>query len=427
MYDLPIAIAMLLASGQLRASVEDLLIAGELSLSGKILPIRGSIALAIQARKNGLCRLLLPRKSAKEALLIEGVKIYAVETLREAVEFLKDPASLHPQSRENSPEKLAQNLMLDALDFNDVCGQDRVKRAAEIAVAGGHNLLMMGCPGVGKSMIAKRVPSIMPLPTLDELIEIHGIHSAAGMLQDSFQSQRPFRAPHHTISRYGLVGGGTQPRPGEISLAHHGVLFLDELAEFSRSTLETLRQPMDDGFVTISRSFGKINFPSSFTLLAAMNPCSCGYLGSKKHRCSCSLRQVHDYRSRISGPILDRMDLHIEVPSLAPEFLAGRSHGESSQQIRQRVEAARERQRSRFPGLNIPANSRIPERLLREICPLGEAEHLLLHQAMEQGSLSARAHGKILRVSRTIADLENRDRIGSNHLIEAIQYRALDW
>jgi magnesium chelatase family protein len=353
------------------------------------------------------------------------VEIYAVENLQEAAEFLKNPTSLRSVEREIVSAE--QGLGPDALDFSDVCGQDRVKRAAEIAVAGGHNLLMMGCPGVGKSMIAKRVPSIMATPTLDELIEIHGIHSAAGISRDSLQSQRPFRAPHHTISRYGLVGGGTQPRPGEISLAHHGVLFLDELAEFSRSTLETLRQPLDDGFVTISRSYGKINFPSSFTLLAAMNPCPCGYLGSRKHRCSCSIRQIHDYRSRISGPILDRMDLHIEVPSLSPDVLSDRSHGESSQQIRRRVEAARERQRARLPGKNVSTNGRIPERLLQEICPLGEAECLLLRRAMEQGSLSARAHGKILRVARTIADLEDRDRIGTNHLIEAIQYRALDW
>jgi magnesium chelatase family protein len=425
MYDLPIAVGILLSSGQISGSADDLLIAGELSLSGKILPVRGSVALAIQARRQKLRAVLLPKVSAEEALLIGGIEVHGMETLEEVVGFLRDRRSSTPLRRK---ESLSETSAGDGLDFADVCGQERARRAAEIAVAGGHNLLLIGCPGVGKSMIAKRLPSIMPTPSLDELIEIHGTHSAAGsgLSSEIGWGSRPFRAPHHTISRVGLVGGGSHPQPGEISLAHNGVLFLDELAEFSRTTLESLRQPLDDGFVTISRSIGKVRFPSTFTLIAAMNPCPCGYLGSKRRRCSCSSRQICDYRARISGPLLDRIDLHIDVPAVSSEDFTKKRIGESSATIRGRVEAAREQQHGRLAGEKIHCNARIPDRLLRKICTLGEAEKQLLSQAMEHAALSARTSGRVLRVARTIADLDGAEKIASPHLMEALQYRTMD-
>ncbi|MDR2576522.1 MAG: YifB family Mg chelatase-like AAA ATPase [Puniceicoccales bacterium] len=423
MYDLPIAIGVLLASGQINGSASDFLIAGELSLSGKVLPIRGAVALAIQAKRQGLRGVLLPKTSAKEAVLIDGIDIYGVESLGEVARFLEKRDSLQPL-----PHEKWETGSYGDLDFSDIRGQELAKRAAEVAVAGGHNLVMVGCPGVGKSMIAKRLPTIMPPPTLDELIEIRAIHSTAGTFFSDSQLSigRPFRAPHHTISRVGLVGGGSNPRPGEISLAHNGILFLDELAEFARNTLESLRQPLDDGFVSISRSIGKVRFPSSFTLVAAMNPCPCGYLGSKKRRCTCSRKQICDYRSRISGPLLDRMDMHIDVPSVSPEIFAGQTYGETSEQIRIRVAAARERQKKRFAGKKIYCNARIPDGLVRKFCVLGAEETDLVKCAMDQGALSARACGRVLRVARTIADICDCENIIPFHILEALQYRLLD-
>jgi magnesium chelatase family protein len=422
MYDLPIAIGVLLSSCQLNGSVSDLLIAGELSLSGKILPIRGAVALAIQAKRQRLRGIILPKASAKDAVLIDGIDVYGMESLDEVVRFINDRNSIMPIPHEEIVETHDVGL-----DFSDIKGQERAKRAAEIAVAGGHNLLMVGCPGVGKSMIAKRLQTIMPPPTLDELIEIRAVYSAAGssLAGGDLCVGRPFRSPHHSISRVGLVGGGSNPRPGEISLAHNGVLFLDELAEFSRTTLESLRQPLDDGVISISRSIGKVQFPSNFSLIAAMNPCPCGYLGSKKRRCTCSHKQISDYRSRISGPLLDRIDLHIDVPAIQSEIFAMQSVGETSVSIRGRVAAARELQRKRSDG-KVYCNARIPDGRLRQLCALGDGELHLMQLAIEQGALSARASGRVLRVARTIADLDGSERVASQHLMEAFQYRTLD-
>jgi magnesium chelatase family protein len=376
---------------------------------------------------------LLPSASAREAALIDGVEIYGVETLAGAIHLL----GRHPQAqRENKAFVLNttfdpnQPAGPELLDFSDIVGQERVKRVAEIAVAGGHNLLMIGSPGVGKSMLAQRIPTIMPPPTTEEFIDIVGIYSTAGQMhgEEIRHFSRPFRAPHHTISRVGLVGGGSNPHPGEISLAHHGILFLDELAEFSRATLESLRQPMDSGKIVISRSFGKVKFPCEFTLVAAMNPCPCGYYGSKIHGCRCSQRQIQEYLGKISGPLLDRIDLHIEVPPVPTSALTETQSNprETSEQIRGRVERARRVQTIRYKKHTFSYNARLGENQLRRFCPLGEQEQSLLRQALDNGALSARAHGKILRVARTIADLEEEECIGTRHLIEAMQYRLLN-
>ncbi|MDR0428518.1 MAG: YifB family Mg chelatase-like AAA ATPase [Puniceicoccales bacterium] len=431
-YDLPIALAMLLSSKQIVAtSIDDFFVAGELSLSGRILPIRGAIAMAVQARRMGMRGIILPIESAQEALLIDGVEIYGVTTLMETIQLLQQPPEKQRMCKSFLPPKNMQSSEeIDSRrDFFDIIGQERVKRVAEIAISGGHNLLMIGSPGVGKSMLAQRIPTIMPSPTAEEFIDIVGIYSAAGLMHgdDLANFSRPFRSPHHSISRVGLVGGGSNPRPGEISLAHNGILFLDELAEFSRSTLESLRQPMDSGQITISRSFGKVRFPCEFTLIAAMNPCPCGYYGSKTHRCRCSARQIHDYLGKISGPLLDRIDLHIDVPSLSADVLTGAQNQrrETSAKIRERVQLARQRQTSRYGNFPFSCNARIWENQMHRFCQLGEREQSLLRQAMERGAISGRAYGKVLKVARTIADLENSENIETPHLLEAMQYRIV--
>lgn len=427
-YDLPIALGILAATGQLRAGeLGEWMIAGELSLSGATRPVRGALAMARLARKLGKRGLLLPAISAEEAAHVEGVAVYRVESLDGAARFLGGETVLTPL-----PVRRAEfgtgNHAEGASDFAEIKGQHALRRAVEVAVAGGHNLLMIGPPGAGKSMVAKRVPSIMPSPALEEQLEIVSIHSAAGrtLTGETPWAARPFRSPHHTISDVGLLGGGAIPGPGEISLAHHGVLFLDELPEFKRSALEVLRQPLEDGEVTISRSAGKITLPCAFMLVAAMNPCPCGYLGDKKHECRCSPTQIQRYRSRISGPLLDRIDIHIEAPALSLTELRTEKLGESSADIRQRAEASRVRQNARFHGSRTNSNARMTQSQIRKHCAIDATLGDLLQHAMEQLSLSARAYDRILKVARTIADLASAERIESNHLLEAIQYRSLD-
>ena len=429
-YDLPIALGILRATGQLTVGdLTEYLIAGELSLSGATRPVRGALATALLAKHLHKRGLLLPPGSAEEAALVDGIKVYPVRSLDEAYRFFSGeliPAPLPGGTAAYRTEAVTDNGP-DG-DFSEVKGQHALRRAVEVAVAGAHNLLMIGPPGAGKSMIAKRVPTIMPRPSLDEFLEVLNIHSAAGRTLSEglpFLS-RPYRAPHHTISDVGLLGGGAIPGPGEISLAHHGVLFLDELPEFKRSALEVMRQPLEDGHVTISRSAGKVTLPCSFMLVAAMNPCACGYLGDPRHECRCSPAQIQRYRARISGPLLDRIDLHVEAPSLSIEELRQTRPGESSADIRTRVEAARLRQRARFAGTRTTANARMTHAQIRLHCGIDTALGRLLQQAMEELHLSARAYDRILKVARTIADLAGADAIAAPHLLEAIQYRSLD-
>lgn len=427
-FDLPIALGLLAATGQMRPEpLADYLIAGELALSGETRPVKGGLPTALLARTLPVRGVLLPPKSAVEAALVDSVPIYPVSSLAEARSFLEGDTSILPIDSAATLDSLRKKE-LHSGDFSDIKGQHTTRRAVEIAVAGGHNLLMIGPPGSGKSMIAKRIPTIMPDPTLDEYLEILSIHSAAGISlgNESLRMARPFRAPHHTISDIGLLGGGAIPGPGEISLAHHGVLFLDELPEFKRSTLEVLRQPLEDGQVTISRSRGKITLPCSFMLVAAMNPTPCGYDGKSGNSMRSTPAQIQRYRSRISGPLLDRIDLHVDVPALGVSELRNQTEGESSATMRQRIENARAIQNTRFRGTSIHSNAGMQTRDIRKHCRIQERDGIMLEQSMEQLHLSARAYDRILKVARTIADLERSPDILSDHLFEAIQFRSLD-
>ena len=420
-YDLPIFLGLLTAAEQLRRLPENAAFLGELSLTGELRPVVGVLPMAMFAARNGIRELYVPAANAAEATLADGLTVYSVEDVKSLVAHLRGEQRLQPAPKW---EPVAEDREL--ADFSEVMGQENVKRALEIAAAGGHNVLLVGAPGSGKSMLARRLPSILPDMTRTESLETTEIYSVAGMTdpRHPLVDRRPFRSPHHTASSVSLSGGGSVPRPGEISLAHNGILFLDELPEFDKSALETLRQPLEDGVITITRATGSLTLPSRFMLVCAMNPCRCGWYGHPSGKCTCSPQQVDSYMRRVSGPLLDRIDMHIEVPSVEYEAMRRKEQPESSNLIRERINAARERQKERFEGTGISCNAFMRPAMIAKFCQLDAASEKLMKDAFDRLSLTARSHDRILRVARTIADLAGAENIAAHHLAEAIQYRS---